>query len=266
MKKFFIAIIILFLSFLSAKTIYAVMTDQESAFLSAKTIFAKMTNRRADDQVKEAVPLKKREVALLSKEAPKLPDSILLDVPILNQMDQPLLYNGCEVTSLAMILNFNGVDVTKNELAENITTVPLSYKDGKKGNPNAGFVGDMAHGPGLGVYNGPVFELAQKYVGEKAVNLTNRPFSDILKEVGQGRPVWIITTSSFAPVSVFQTWDTPQGKIDITFSEHSVAITGYDENYIYINDPYGEKNKKLNRENFIKAWEQMGKQAIVVKN
>src|SRR4051794_33270304 len=112
MKKFFITIIILLLSFLSAKTFYAVITDHESAFLSAKTIFAKMTNRRADGQVNESVPLKDREVALLAKGAPKLPDSILLDVPLINQMDQPLLYNGCEVTSLAMILNFNGVDVT----------------------------------------------------------------------------------------------------------------------------------------------------------
>ncbi|KLT15387.1 hydrolase [Neobacillus vireti] len=215
--------------------------------------------------LKEAAQLKMREVNILQKEVPSLPDSILLDVPLLNQMDKPKLYNGCEVTSLAMILNYHGIKVTKNELADKIKTVPLTYSNGKKGNPNAGFVGDMAHGPGLGVYNGPVLELAKKYVGDKAVNLTNKPFDDLLNEVGQGLPVWIITTSSFSPVSVFQTWDTPQGKIDITFSEHSVAITGYDENYIYINDPYGEKNKKINKDSFIKAWEQMGKQAIVIK-
>lgn len=248
MKKILTAIMVVFILFISAKTILAVKADRQETI-----------------QVTEAAPLIKRTVALLSKEAPKIPDSIMLDVPLLKQMDHPKLYNGCEVTSLAMILNFHGVEVTKNELAENIKTVPLTYSNGKKGNPNAGFVGDMANGPGLGVYNGPMLELAQKYVGEKAVNLTNRPFDDVLEKVGQGLPVWIITTSSFAPVSVFQTWDTPQGKIDITYSEHSVAITGYDEDYIYINDPYGGKNKKLDRENFIKAWEQMGKQAIVIE-
>ncbi|MFL6561528.1 MAG: C39 family peptidase [Bacillus sp. (in: firmicutes)] len=233
--------------------------------MSAKTIFAVKFDRKETIQVTEAASLKKRVVALLSKEAPKLPDSILLDVPLINQMDQPMLYNGCEVTSLAMILNYHGVKVTKNELAQKIKTVPLNYGDGKKGNPNAGFVGDMAHGPGLGVYNGPILDLTKQYVGEKAVNLTNGSFDDVLEKVGQGLPVWIITTSSFAPVSVFQTWNTPQGKIDITFSEHSVVITGYDEKYIYINNPYGEKNQKLNRANFIKAWEQMGKQAIVIE-
>ncbi|PLS02158.1 C39 family peptidase [Neobacillus cucumis] len=248
MKKFLILFVILLLSFFGTKTIFAVMSDRQAA-----------------GKVSEAVPLKTRKMELQAKEAPSLPDSIVLDVPLIKQMDPPVLYNGCEVTSLAMILNYNGVKVTKNELANNIKTVPLRYSNGKRGNPNVGFVGDMAHGPGLGVYNGPVFELTKKYVGDKAVNLTGRLFSDILKEIGQGNPVWIITTSSFAPISVFQTWDTPQGEIKITFSEHSVAITGYDENYIYINNPYGGKNQKLNRESFIKAWEQMGKQAIVIK-
>jgi len=249
MKNILIIIMILMLSVLGTKIILTVMSERQA---SAKTV--------------EAAPLKTKKVDLQVKKAPSLPDSIQLDVPFIMQMDQPLLYNGCEVTSLAMILNYSGVKVTKNELAENIKTVPLTYSNGQKGNPNVGFVGDMAHGPGLGVYNGPILELTKKYVGERAVNLTGKPFSDILKEVGQGRPVWIITTSSFAPISVFQNWDTPQGKIKITFSEHSVAITGYDANYIYINDPYGGKNKKLNRESFIKAWEQMGKQAIVIRN
>jgi len=248
MKKVFVVIIILFISFISANTIFAVMSD-----------------RQETEKIYDVALVKTRKVALLAKEAPKLPDSILLDVPLLKQMDPPLLYNGCEVTSLAMILNYHGIKVTKNELAQNIKTVPLTFSNGKKGNPNVGFVGDMANGPGLGVYNGPILELAKKYVGDKAVNLTNQPFSEILEKVGQGQPVWIITTSSFAPVAVFQTWDTPQGKIKITFSEHSVAITGYDENYIYINNPYGGKNMKVNRENFIKAWEQMGKQAIVIE-
>lgn len=248
MKKFLIAIIVLFIIFISAKIIYVVKFD-----------------RQPTEQVTEAAPLIARTLVLVSKETPKLPDSIKLDVPLINQMDAPRLYNGCEITSLAMILNYHGIKVTKNEVAKKVKTVPLTYSNGKKGNPNAGFVGDMANGPGLGVYNGPVLEVAKKYVGDRAVNLTNHSFDEVLEEVGQGLPVWIITTSSFAPVSVFQTWNTPQGKIDITFSEHSVVITGYDKNYIYINNPYGEKNQKVNRVSFIKAWEQMGKQAIVIK-
>lgn len=188
---------------------------------------------------------------------------ILLDVPLLNQMDSPRLYNGCEVTSLAMILQYNGLDVTKNQLAEEVVRTPLNYENGEYGNPNIGFVGNMEDGPGLGVYHGPIYDLAQNY-SDNVIDLTNQPFSMLLEQVAEGHPVWIITTSTFSPVDEFETWQTPQGEVDITYKMHSVVITGFDSNSIYINNPYGEKNQKLDREAFIQAWEQMGSQAIVV--
>jgi uncharacterized protein YvpB len=189
----------------------------------------------------------------------------ILDVPLIDQLSAPGLYNGCEVTSLAMILNYNGFHVTKNELADNIARVPLTYQSGLKGNPNVGFVGNMEVGPGYAVYNGPIYNLAKRYAGNEAVNLTGSSFETILDKVNQGEPVWIITTETFAPVSDFETWHTPQGTISISFSEHSVVITGYDPNYIYINNPYGQKNQKLNRTRFEEAWEQMGSQAVVIE-
>jgi uncharacterized protein YvpB len=248
MKKFLIVMVILLIS-----------------FVGAQTIFAEKFNKPAPVTDKASASLKPRVVALQEK-GPILPDSKLLDVPLIRQMDPPLLYNGCEVTSLAMILNYSGIKVSKNELANQIQTVPITYNNGQKGNPNVGFVGDMAHGPGYAVYNGPVYQLAKKYAGDRAVNLTNSPFTDLLKKISQGKPVWIITTVNFAPVSDFQTWNTPQGKIPISFSEHSVVITGYDDHYIYINDPYGDKNKKVDRDDFEEAWEQMGRQAIVIES
>jgi uncharacterized protein YvpB len=277
MKKLLYIFIILLLSFIGANTIFPGKLSLPT-FTQLKDVVKKETNKVVPEKeakaknisseaAKEDTINKEEQVPeiKITNTEPAIPNNIILDVPLLNQMDAPKLYNGCEVTSLAMILNYQGIKVTKNELAAKIKTVPLTYSNGQKGNPNAGFVGNMAKGPGLGVYNGPVLELAQKYVGDRAVNLTNHSFDEILDKVGQGLPVWIITTANFTPVSVFQTWNTPQGKINITFSEHSVAITGYDANYIYVNNPYGYKNQKLNRESFIKAWEQMGKQAIVIE-
>jgi uncharacterized protein YvpB len=202
----------------------------------------------------------------LEKKSSIFPKSVLLDVPLLNQMDAPRLFNGCEVTSLAMLLNYVGVQVTKNELASKVKKVPLNYSNHLKGNPNEGFVGDMENGPGLSVYNGPIYNLAKEYGGNRAVNLTNSPFTDVLKMVAQGHPVWIVTTATFTPVSSFEVWNTPQGKVKITLEDHSVLITGYDDQSIYINDPYGYKNRKVERASFIKAWEQMGSQAIIIKN
>jgi uncharacterized protein YvpB len=208
--------------------------------------------------------LANRELGLLKKES-FLPASKLLDVPLINQFLEPHLKKGCEVTSLAMILNHHGIEVTKNQLAEKITKVPFEYPNKKKGNPHVGFVGDMAEGPGLSVYNEPIFDLAKEYAGEKVVNLTNSPFDDVLKKVGRGIPVWVIITSKFVPVSTFEKWETLQGTIYVTFNVHSVVITGYDHDSIYINDPFGYKNRKVDKKNFILAWEDMGSQAIAIE-
>ncbi|KKK36592.1 hydrolase [Mesobacillus campisalis] len=198
---------------------------------------------------------------------PAIAKEIMMDVPLINQMDAPRLYNGCEVTSLAMLLQFWGIQVSKNELAEKIPRVPLKYSDGKNGNPNTGFVGNMEDGPGLGVYHGPVFELAQPYLPAnlKVTDLTNHPFDTIIEKLNEGLPVWVITTSNFSPVPTIQSWTTPQGSVEITYNMHSAVITGYDHKNIYLNNPYGIKNQQVNKANFLKSWQQMGSQAIVVE-
>src|SRR5690625_893277 len=85
-----------------------------------------------------------------------------LDIPLINQMDHPRLYNGCEVASLAMILNYHGLDVTKNELADKVERVPLTYDNDLKGNQNNGLIGDIKDGPGLSIYHCSMHELADE--------------------------------------------------------------------------------------------------------
>ncbi|WP_051348710.1 C39 family peptidase [Peribacillus kribbensis] len=228
-------------------------------------IAADEAKAKAKDEVKNIKDKIQTKVDQIKKEEQeKVPDTQMLDVPILNQMDAPRLYNGCEVTSLAMLMNYRGIHVSKNDLAKAIKRVPLTYTSGKKGNPNSGFVGNMEDGPGLGVYHGPIAELAKQYAGGRVMDLTGKPFDQIIEQVGKGSPVWIITTAIFAPVNDFVAWDTPLGPIKVTYKEHSVVITGYDQDHIYINDPYGHKNSKLPKESFIKAWEQMGSQAVTM--
>lgn len=190
-----------------------------------------------------------------------------MDVILFNQMDAPKLYNGCEVTSLAMLLHYSGYEhITKNALANEIKRVPLNYENGLKGDPHDGFVGDMENGPGLGVYHEPIYQLAKKYVGNQAVDLTGKPVKKaIYQSLEKGYPVWVITTSTFAKTDNIETWNTPNGKIDISFNMHSVVITGYDKDHVYLNNPYGEKNQKVDREQFEDSWKQMGSQAIIIK-
>lgn len=119
--------------------------------------------------------------------------------------------------------------------------------------------------PGLGVYHKPIAELAEAYLPEGSVlDLTGKPFDDIKMYLSLGRPVWIITNIQYEKLddSMFQTWVTPKGEIEITYKEHSVLVTGYDNEFIYFNDPYDGKRKKASAKDFIEAWEQMGSQAI----
>lgn len=226
-------------------------------------LFSFLSVQFISPQKEEAAIVKHRKTEMEEKEA--IPVHMLLDVPLLNQMDEPRLVNGCEVTSLAMMLNFYQMKVSKNELADKISKVPLNYPNHLKGNPNFGFVGDMAEGPGLSVYNGPIYDLAKEYVGsDNVMNLTNLPFDEVLKKVGSGHPVWVITTLDLEPGVEFREWNTPQGKVKITLSGHSVVITGYDQQYIYVNDPYGYKNRKIEKQTFIDAWEEMGRQAVSI--
>ncbi|MDZ5472601.1 C39 family peptidase [Bacillus sp. 31A1R] len=199
----------------------------------------------------------------------KIKDRILIDAPVINQL--PELPRGCEVTSLAMLLQYANVQVDKMTLAKEIKKDPTPYfvKEGKIyfGNPHDGFVGSMYtyDKPGLGVYHEPIKELADSYLPGQVLDLTGGKFKELKTHLSDGRPVWVIINTTYKKLSkqFFQTWHTPSGLVDVTFKEHSVLITGYDQDYVYFNDPLtGEKNKKAPKKDFEESWVQMGRQAI----
>ncbi|GAM15657.1 C39 family peptidase [Mesobacillus selenatarsenatis] len=191
---------------------------------------------------------------------------VKLDAPHISQL--PELERGCEVTTLAMLLQHAGQDVGKMELSKEIDRVPFE-KDGLRGHPGDGFVGNMKtmDKPGLGVYHGPVAELGEAYLPGKIQDLTGEEFNEVEKHVKDGRPVWVLVPSTFAvvPEKHWETWDTKKGKEKITYKWHSVLVTGFDNNNVYVNDPLGDKNDKLSKKEFIAGWEQFGKQAITYK-
>jgi len=193
-------------------------------------------------------------------------NQVMLDVPLINQMTAPSLYNGCEVTSLAMMMNYDHINVTKNQLADHLTSVPITYDNGQHGNPNYGFVGDInGNDPGLGVYHGPIYKVAKTQTSH-VKDLSGSSFDAVIKQLEAGRPVWTITTVAFAPVSSMDNWQTPQGSVKVTYDVHSVVIVGFNraKQKIYINNPYGEKQQAVDWPNFQAAYKQMGQQAIVL--
>ncbi|WP_454015919.1 C39 family peptidase [Bacillus sp. Marseille-Q7846] len=189
---------------------------------------------------------------------------ILSNVPLIQQL--PELDRGCEVTSLAMMLQYAGITVDKMKLANEIKKVDF-MNDGVRGNPNEGFVGNIYtfSESGYGVYHGPLFQLAKKYLPNKAVDLTGKGIEEMYKSVKAGQPVVMITNATFAPLDEdeFTTWETNSGDVSITYNEHCVVLIGYDKEFVYIRDPLSDSlDVKVPRESFEKAWIQMGSQAI----
>ena len=184
-------------------------------------------------------------------------------------LQYPELPRGCEITSLAMILQYRGYDVDKMELAEKIVYEPFESK-GFKGNMHDGFVGamDTLDEDGLGVYVEPIIKLAKKYASFwKVKNLTGEEPEALYAALEDGNPVWVLTNARFQqlPDEQFLTWETEEGSMHVTYRQHSVVMTGYDENYVYVNDPMkSETNIALDRANFEAAWVQMGSQAMYI--
>jgi len=189
---------------------------------------------------------------------------ILSNVPLIQQL--PELDRGCEVTSLAMLLQYAGVSVDKMQLASEIKKVNF-LDEGVRGNPNEGFVGNIYtfSESGYGVYHEPLFQLAKKYLPNKAVDLTGKNIEEIYKSIKAGQPVVMITNATFAPLdeAEFTTWETNSGDVSITYNEHCVVLIGYDQESVYIRDPLEDSlDVKVPRETFEQAWVQMGSQAI----
>ena len=189
--------------------------------------------------------------------------AMIEDVPYVSQL--PELPRGCEITALAMLFHFKGLMLDKNALATEIKKAPLRHD-----NPNNGFIGDMysltTHG--LGVYHEPIAELARGYMPREIIDVTGCEFEDLFYYLDRNRPVWIITNSRFAimPDSEFAVWQTPDGPMKVSNRMHAVLVVGYDERYVYYNDPNVGAYQKQPRKSFIEGWIQMGRQAVTIVN
>lgn len=204
----------------------------------------------------------------------ELQESAYLD-EVINISQRPELPRGCEVTALSILLNYYMEEApNKMVLAEQLKSSFMDYviKDGfvNFSDMHIEFAGSMENTelPGLGVYIEPIKELAENYVGDKVVNVSGLSFEQLLTYVSADKPVLIVIPNRYqaVPNYAIQVWKTVNGYMEVTYQEHSVVVMGYDENYVYYSDPSKGILDKKYREDFKKAWESMGKQALIIKN
>ena len=221
------------------------------------------TNKQLEDQKS----ITEENIEQTSKTEEK---QVLLDVPLENQFDEPALENGCEVTALSMLLRFYGYETTKNQLAEELNYVPVFNADGTHGDPNEGFVGEIWGGDwAMGVYVPPIATLAQEILQTDyhTEPQTDANLTDIKTALKEEKPVWASVTIDFQVPTEndFMTWTTANGEVQVTPLVHACVVTGYDDQSIYVNDPYGIKNRAVPIDDFEQVFTAMGGQMLTLE-
>jgi len=191
----------------------------------------------------------------------------IINVKHISQM--PNLPTGCEATSLTMLLNSAGLNITKEQTAKDMVKVPVPiWKNGKMygEHPQNAFIGNPFSNAGYGVYNKPVAKQIEQYFPGRSEDLSGKTFEDILKVIDQGRPVMIWTTMRMANMTLTRTWQTPNdGSFTWKAPQHAMLLVGYDDNYIYVHDPQKNSRSKYKRDVSKNRWISMGRMAVAIK-
>lgn len=207
---------------------------------------------REDMELTEEINLNKERVTLDAK----------------NILQNPSLPNGCEITSLAIVLNYMGFNVTKENLSDNY----LDKKPVGEANFYYEFVGNPRSSSGYGCYAGAIVAAANKYLSEqgsteKAVDYSGCSFADVLWKVREGKPVivWVTTPITSDPGYTTE-WIVDGEYLVWKANLHCVVVTGYDTNTgkVIVSDPLSGK-KEYDMELFIKRFKQFYSQAVVIE-
>ena len=185
------------------------------------------------------------------------PKSVILDVPRISQY--PDLPMGCEATSLAQLLRYRGIPVTKTQMAKEM---PLSPNK----NPNLGFVGsqyEKQEGIFQTIYPPALESLAKKYRPNSA-DITGASVEELEKELMKGNPsiVWV-TAYCRNPEMGYWYEGTPD-QLWVAKNLHVTTLTGFDEDYYYLTDP-GIGKLKIKKSQFKYVYDTIGKKAVVVR-
>lgn len=157
---------------------------------------------------------------------------------VTNILQNPLLPNGCEAVSLAIVLRYLGYECDPVNLYEEfMPKTPIGY-----GNPWTDYVGD-AEGTGLGCYAPCVAETGNSYlesIGARAVteDISGREFAYYKDLVSDGVPVIVWgTTGMCCDNKICYEVQFDSGVAVWHSYSHCLVLIGYTENTYIFCDP-----------------------------
>lgn len=178
----------------------------------------------------------------------------------------PELPTGCEITSLTMVLNHYKYNVDKGSLSDKY----LNKGEVGKVDPRKQFEGDPRDGNSYGCYAPVIVDTANKYLSEygskkRAYDLTGTPLQNLFKYTENLIPVMTWCTYKLQPGHYSVTWNVDGKELTWYTPEHCMVLLGEEDGYVYMADPAYGKIKKYNRKLFEKRYNELFKQAVVIK-
>lgn len=197
-------------------------------------------------------------------------------LPVENILQNPQLPNGCEATSLAILLGYHGFTVDKMEMAyQYLPREAFRYEDGvfTGADPDKAYAGDPATNYGFYCFASPATTGANRYlVGQntalRAWNITGADEDELISLLARGLPmvVWKTTDHAAPRRSSTISWHlAASGEQYVPYMNlHVVVLCGYDEEYFYFCDPHGRR-PQIERAEFMADFERMGSRAVVIE-
>lgn len=195
-----------------------------------------------------------------------LSDQIWIGVyPLAQYPDFP---TGCEVTSLTMVLNYEGFDVTIGELADDylkkVEPASASYREA--------FWGDPRSPESFGCFAPVIIDAANRYLEDqksdkRVIDLTGTELEDLYEELRYGYPV-IVWGSMYIDREIVNigSWEIDGEMVTWPGNEHCMVLTGFDleNDTVRVCDPL-RGIMVYDREAFEHHYIEMECQAIVIR-
>lgn len=195
----------------------------------------------------------------------EIPSSYYIGAEVIYQ--NPELPTGCEITSLAMLLNYWGYDIDKVELSDNYLNKNYDYSC----TFYDAFIGNPTSDSGFGCYSPVIEDAAYSFlrVAEsdlEVYNITGLSLDDVFHYIALDRPVVIWASMSLVDVHYYHAWTTDSGEEAWWYeNEHCMLLTGYDydNGTVTVCDPLkGEYTYDMYR--FEEVFNQLEQQAVTI--
>lgn len=205
---------------------------------------------------------------------PEVGESPYAPVELITQ--SPELPNGCEVTSLAMLLNSAGYPVDHLDLYENyLPTQGFTYRGGQRlgPSPEEYYVGDAAsQSGGWYCFEGPIVQAGNAFLADaggdaRVVSVTGLSREELEDYALDGVPlaVWVTLGYAAPAYASSYSWTLPGGETYIPYSNlHCVVLSGMEDGLFQVADPiYGEYS--IDPDVLWDCFAAMGQRAVMVE-